>query len=226
MSKDIFYFSKADRAAALVLLCMTAVLIPVRCGLKKKTPLPEAVIQDSLKWEPAPRVYRYHVTDTVVHVIHKVEYVYSSVKRQARPDSLKFKPKEIPVSQLDLNRADSSDLVKLPGIGAYFASRIIRYREQLGGFVTTAQLFEIDGLPDSVAGWFFISDSLNTVRLDVNGLSLSSLRRHPYLNFYQARAIVEFRKDRGKLKGPEQLALLEEFTEQDLERLKPYMEFK
>ncbi|MBQ0094299.1 MAG: helix-hairpin-helix domain-containing protein [Bacteroidaceae bacterium] len=226
MSKDIFYFSKSDRVAALILLCIIAVLVSVRCGFEPEKPVLSADLQDSLKWEPAPRVYRYHVTDTVVHIVHKVEYVHTAVKRYERVDSLKPKTKKIPISPIDLNRADSSDLVKLPGIGAYFASRIVRYREQLGGFVSTAQLFEIDGLADSVAGWFFVSDSLHTVRLDVNALSLSSLRRHPYLNFYQARAIVEFRKDRGKLKGPEQLALLEEFTQQDLERLEPYLDFK
>ena len=46
------------------------------------------------------------------------------------------------------------------------------------------------------------------------------------MNFYQARAIVEFRRDRGKLKGPEQLSILDEFADQDLEKLIPYLDFR
>lgn len=226
MSKDIFYFSRTDRVAAIVLLCLIVLLLVIRCNLKPQKTIVENDIQDSLKWEPAPKTYRYHYTDTVVHIIHKIEYVHSTVRYDRPKDSVRYQLKEKPLSPLDLNAADSSDLVRLPGIGAYYASRIVRYREQLGGYVSTAQLFEIEGLPDSLVGWFYVADSVKTLRLDVNALSLSALRRHPYVNFYQARAIVEFRKDRGKLKGPEQLALLEEFTEQDLDRLTPYLEFR
>lgn len=226
MPKDIFYFSRTDRIAALFLLSIIVILLVVRCRIMPENPHLTVDIQDSLKWETAPKVYRYHITDTVVHIIHKVEYVHSTVNYEHHADTLKYRSKEIPLSPLDLNSADSSDLVRLPGIGGYYATRIIKYREQLGGYVSTAQLFEIEGLPDSLAAWFFVADSVQTVRLDVNSLTLSQLRRHPYMNFYQARAIVDFRKDRGRLKGPEQLALLEEFTEQDLVRLQPYLEFK
>ena len=62
--------------------------------------------------------------------------------------------------------------------------------------------------------------------IEVNKGTVNELRSHPYMNFYQARAIVELRRERGKIKGPEQLSLLEEFTAQDLERLKPYLDFR
>lgn len=138
----------------------------------------------------------------------------------------RYTSKRRPVSPLDLNALDSTGLVSLPGIGPVFASRILRYREQLGGFASTKQLLEINGLPDSLMEWFIITDTIQLRMIEVNKGTVNELRSHPYMNFYQARAIVELRRERGKIKGPEQLSLLEEFTAQDLERLKPYLDFR
>ncbi|MBO7113936.1 MAG: helix-hairpin-helix domain-containing protein, partial [Bacteroidaceae bacterium] len=140
--------------------------------------------------------------------------------------TLSYTAKARPVSPLDLNAADSAALVMLPGIGPVFAARIIRYREQLGGFLDISQLTEINGLPDSLMKWFIIGDSIPLRPVAVNSASLSELRRHPYLNFYQSRAIVEYRRERGKIKGPDQLSFMEEFTARDLERLMPYLDFR
>ena len=134
--------------------------------------------------------------------------------------------KRRPESPLDINIADSASLVKLPGIGPWFASRIVEYRAKLGGYFSVDQLSEIDGLPDSVMQWFVVTDTVKFNKIPVNRSSLSELRRHPYINFYQARAIVELRQQYGTIKGPERLSLLEEFTGQDLERLKPYLGFE
>jgi competence protein ComEA len=47
---------------------------------------------------------------------------------------------------VEINRADSAKLTQVKGIGAGFASRIIKYRTQLGGFVKKEQLMEIYGI--------------------------------------------------------------------------------
>jgi len=141
-------------------------------------------------------------------------------------NSNRYKPKQRPLSKIDLNSADSSLLVTLPGIGPYYASRIIRYREQLGGYCSTSQLLEISGLADTVVQWFTVSDTVPVRKIDVNNASLAELRHHPYINFYQARAIVELRNERGKIKGPEQLSFIEEFAAQDLSRLESYLEYQ
>ena len=59
---------------------------------------------------------------------------------------------------IEINGADTTLLMKIPGIGSYYASRIVRYRERLGGFASAQQLEEIDGLPEStiVSGSAFI----------------------------------------------------------------------
>ena len=61
--------------------------------------------------------------------------------------------------------------------------------------------------------------------MNVNKLTLNELKRHPYLNFYQARAINDYRRLKGPLKSLDDLSLLPDFTPQDIERLRPYVEF-
>lgn len=103
---------------------------------------------------------------------------------------------------------------------------IVEYRERLGGYISVNQLAEIEGLPDSVLQWFMVSDTFCIRTVAVNSETLTGLRRHPYINFYQARAIIELRNQHGNLKGPERFSLLEEFSDQDLKRLKPYLSYE
>lgn len=126
---------------------------------------------------------------------------------------------------LDLNAADTAELKKIPGIGSYFSRRIVSYRQQLGGFSDVNQLAEIEGLPDSLFRWFRVS-SPPFRKIAVNRSSVEVLRRHPYINFYQARIIVEHRKQRGPLGSLQQLSLYDEFTAADIDRLRPYLSFE
>lgn len=63
-------------------------------------------------------------------------------------------------------------------------------------------------------------------KIQVNSASLDKLRSHPYMDFYKAKAIMEYRRKRGKIKGLSQLSMFEEFTEKDLKRLSPYLTFE
>ena len=132
-------------------------------------------------------------------------------------------------TKLDLNSADSLLLCKVPGIGATFSGRIISYRNLLGGYNRPEQLQEVYGmyeeLYEKIIPFFEINtDSLR--KIPVNTASLDRLRAHPYLNFYQAKAILEIRKKSGRLDGITQLELLEEFTGEDMEKLGYYLDFQ
>lgn len=218
MSKDHFYFNRNDRTVALILLSVILVVNIVLNPWKKTVPEPY-VETDSLSYVPDTFKRTVYIRDTV----RRKWYIWDTV---VITKTLSYTAKARPVSPLDLNAADSAALVMLPGIGPVFAARIIRYREQLGGFLDISQLTEIDGLPDSLMKWFIIGDSIPLRPVAVNSASLTELRRHPYLNFYQSRAIVEYRRERGKIKGPDQLSFMEEFTARDLERLMPYLDFR
>jgi DNA uptake protein ComE-like DNA-binding protein len=61
--------------------------------------------------------------------------------------------------------------------------------------------------------------------MNLNKLTLNQLRRHPYINFYQARAICDYSRLKGPLQSLGQLRLLNDFTPTAIERLQPYVEF-
>ena len=125
---------------------------------------------------------------------------------------------------VDVNGADTTELKKIPGIGSGIAKAIVSYRSRLGGFYALEQLVEIEYMTPTLMKWFKLEEPV--VRpLKVNEAGLETLRSHPYLNFYQAKVIIEHRRKKGKLKSLSQLSLYEEFTEKDLERLSAYLKF-
>ena len=226
MSRDHFYFSRNDRIVALILLGVITIIAAVRYPWSRKSSQEALADTDTIPYLPDTVRRKVYIRDTI-----RIKwYVRDTVIQRfpARKDTVSVRriTKRGPQSPLDLNTSDSAGLVSVPGIGPVFASRIIRYREQLGGFLTVAQLSEINGIPDSLMKWFIVTDTFPLRMIRVNSVSVSELRRHPYVNFYQARAMVEYRKERGVIKGPEQLSFMEEFTAQDLDRLLPYLDFR
>jgi len=117
-----------------------------------------------------------------------------------------------PGQTIELNTADTTALQKVPGIGPYYARRIVKFRALLGGFA-------------ELAPWFTV-DARRIHRMAINRLPEDSLRRHPYINYAQARVIVRQRRRNGPIGRWEDLALLEEFSTTDRGRLEPYLSFE
>lgn len=162
----------------------------------------------------------------LVRIAPKYQYLEnekgdSTKSRPSRYPDRKFREKTL----VDLNHADTALLKRIPGIGDGYARMIVRYRERLGGFASVEQLKEIAQLPDSLHGWFKIGTPAPLRKIHINRASLSQLKQHPYLNFYQCRVILEHRRKYGNLKRLNDLSLYEEFSEQDLRRLAPYCSF-
>ena len=139
-------------------------------------------------------------------------------------DTLKYPIKtEVPQS-VNLNTTDTMLLRKVPGIGEAFARRIVRYGQRLGGYVSPEQLREIEDFPESAIPYFVVQQP-HTQKINLNKLTLNQLQRHPYINFYQAKAITEYRRLRGPLHSLEDLKLLKDFPPETIQRLEPYVEF-
>lgn len=127
-------------------------------------------------------------------------------------------------TRVDVNLADTSELKKIPGIGSGIAKMIVSYRNRLGGFYSLEQLMEVKYVTTEMLDWFSLEEAACS-KIDINKASLDKMRMHPYINFYQAKVIVEHRRKRGKIKSLSQLSLYEEFTEKDLKRLSAYISF-
>lgn len=103
----------------------------------------------------------------------------------------------IDIPLIDLNLADSAAFDSLPGIGGWFASKMVSYRKELGGYSYKEQLMEIwkfdkekyDALADLIT-----LNPENLRQYPLWTLPADSLRKHPYIRNYEtARAIVLFR---------------------------------
>ena len=140
-------------------------------------------------------------------------------------DTMRYPVKLQPQERIVLNTADTAQLRKVPGIGHYFARKIVEYRERLGGYVSVQQLLEIEDFPDTAVNYFIIPDDTQLRKLNLNRLSLNELKRHPYISFYQARAIVDYRRLHGPLESLQQLSLSRDFPPEAIRRLAPYVEF-
>ena len=152
----------------------------------------------------------------------KYFYKYEPIEER---DTVKYPIKLQAEERIVLNRADTAQLRKVPGIGSFFARKIVEYRERLGGYYRVQQLLEIEDFPETAVDFFIIPDDTQFRKLNVNRLSLNELKRHPYINYYQARAIVDYRRLHGRLESLQQLSLLKDFPQEAIERLEPYVEY-
>ena len=136
----------------------------------------------------------------------------SQKKQEEQAEEPKPVKKAIPI--VDLNTVDSTTLVELPQIGGYMASRILEFRDKLGGFVDMEQLRDVKGMDE--ARFATIQPYIKIVeaeicKIDVNRADFKTLVHHPYLSYEQVKRIFNQREKRGMIKNWAQLeALLKE----------------
>jgi DNA uptake protein ComE-like DNA-binding protein len=127
---------------------------------------------------------------------------------------------------IDLNRADSVQMLPLPGIGPVFAGRIIRYRDLLGGYISVSQLSEVYGLPqktiETISGQLVI-DTSAVRKLDLNSATFRDLLRHPYLEYDDVKSVVSFRDFRDTIHSIKELQINHILPDSILLRIRPYL---
>lgn len=202
-------------------------------------------VRNIYKYRAAGGIYRYPEDFARLYGLTKKQYdelkPYIRISNGYRPSIEFYEPRprhvNIPDSiaahhidklrageKIELNAADTTQLMRVPGIGRFYARQIENRRTWLGGFYTPDQLMEIEYLPKEAINYFYVDEGL-VKKLNVNKLSLSELKRHPYINYYQAKDIVDYRRLRGPLKSIEELRLMKDFTERDIEKLRHYVEY-
>ena len=198
--KDYFYFTREERRGVVALLVVIAVLFWIRMFIVGEP-------NNSVIGEPVNRL------------IEEPLSVDSPIGRIT--DSPKYKPytkrteREV---MLELNSADTLQLQELRGIGPGFARRIVKYREKLGGYYAKEQLMEVYGFTEELYGKVvshITVDASKISKLDVNTLGIAELKQHPYISFYEAKAIVEYRnsKPSKRIDSIDELANLPDIKE-------------
>ena len=126
----------------------------------------------------------------------------------------------------EINGADSSELVKVRGIGPAFAKRIMRHREKLGGYSDIGQLHEVYGMDSArfiqIEQYLYIDRSL-IKQININTASLDELRSHPYIDYYIAKSIVDKRIQKGAFNDLNELKEISLIYESLFAKLSPYL---
>lgn len=186
------------------------------------------------------RQARWEFVKDSFRIVDSLRFLQWTRERQARYDSFRLAdslwrdsvgfrypmhPKKDTV--LDLNHCDTTELQLIRGIGRYTALKIVKYRNDLGGYYTPQQLTDEYFAKirlDTLVRHFTASPS-EVQMIDVNSCSVERLRAHPYIRFEQAKSIYELRRKRIRLHSIDDLRVLPNLTESDLQRLAPYLCF-
>lgn len=130
------------------------------------------------------------------------------------------------ISIVDINTGDSAAYDGLPGIGAGFSRRIIKFRDKLGGFYKVEQVGETFGLPDSVFQKikpYLKINGDNIHKININSATEEELKVHPYIRWQMAKVISEYKKQHGNYKALEDLKKIMLINAETYDKISPYL---
>jgi DNA uptake protein ComE-like DNA-binding protein len=143
------------------------------------------------------------------------------------PSSFPRKPAHL--QPFDLNRADTTQLMQIKGIGRGRAKWIVKHRDELGGYLAENQLAEVfvlrdaPDLVDSLRKYTFVAAGFAPRPVAINSASFDELWPHPYVGKPLARLIVAYRKQHGPFATPDDLRQLKLLKEENFVKLRPYV---
>ncbi len=205
--------------------------------------------------------------------------VYGNIREEYPRHHYDYPVKLRKGEHININTADTAQLMTVPGIGSYYARQIVRKRARLGGFASPKQLLEIEGFPETALEYMVVGvgkqngkstfaasghtdgeakakeSSSNTnanalannasltaknsrqssdvtakpkeelKKIRVNHDDVRTMAKHPYMRYFHAKDIEKYRRLKGKLKSVAELHRLPSFTQEDIAKLTPYLDF-
>ncbi len=154
----------------------------------------------------------------------QIEKVSAPVYEERQFANTVPKTKSTPLN-VEINAADSTNLIALPGIGSKLSNRIINFRNRLGGFYDVEQVKETFGLPDSVFQKIkpLLHVKGEVKKININTATLEDLKLHPYIKYHLANAMVQYRVQHGNYKAVEDIRKIMILTEENFQKVKPYL---
>jgi competence protein ComEA len=205
--KEWFGFTRRERRASFILL----ILILTVAGSRYIVPSGNITIEE----------VPIEIRDTINKYL-SVNIVTDAGSHSRRSSVNRQKP------LLDINKCDSASLEALPGIGPVLASRIVKFRNLMGGFAFVDQLREVYGLPEEtynmISGRLF-ADSSAVRKINVNSADYRELSRIPYFERYDVTAILKYRELNGTISGISDLVDNKLISSEKAEKVRPYLEF-
>jgi hypothetical protein len=206
--KSWFGYSRRERRSTFILLNIIVLLI----GVRYFYPVHEQVLKElPLDFMEVNNEGNLLLQDTQ-HIRQQKEPVSRSSKR----------------ALLNLNSCDSASLEALPGIGPVLSSRILKYRNLIGGYISADQLREVYGLSEetfdliSARVW---ADSLSVKKIRINKDDYRKMARHPYFQKGEVTAILKYRDIKGHISGIGEMVENNLISQATAKKIGPYLEF-
>ena len=200
----ILHFTQGEKRAVLILMILILVFIGIYSSLNFFTPAKEVEIRYDTIYKEAPAKARASKASKV---------------------PLKFTEE----TWLDLNRADTTQLKKIPGIGPVYAQRIVEYRTWLGGYYSLDQLQEVKGIGEArlkeLKKWLYVKPGSYKL-IDINNATFNELNNHIYFNISLIRPIKELQDAGVFIKSIDELERIYPYKKKDISRLSPYLMFE
>jgi competence ComEA-like helix-hairpin-helix protein len=204
----------------------------VRLGIKRKT---AQTIQKYIskggkfyKPEDIRKIYGLRETDAE-RLIPYISIISLKKEPTANPDkfhqTIIFQNKNL-IQPIDINTADTSGFIALPGIGSKLSKRIVAFRKKLGGFYSVGQIAETYNLPDSTfqkIKKYLQLGSKAIKKININLATADELKAHPYISYSIANAIVQYRQQHGDFKEINELKKIMLISDEFLDKASPYL---
>ena len=130
------------------------------------------------------------------------------------------------VQMIELNQADSLQLISIKGIGPFYSKQILKYRKQLGGFLNYNQFSEIWGLDkldvESLQKQTII-DTFYIRKININLVTIETFRKHPYINYKEAKMIVNFKNQHGDFSSVKDIQKIKPISPEIFRKIAPYL---
>lgn len=129
----------------------------------------------------------------------------------------------------EINTASMKDLQSLKGIGPVLSGRIIKYRDWLGGFYKKEQILEVYGIEDSLYNDIKDGLALDATRIkqiNINKVMTEVLKKHPYIKWKIANAIVNYRDQHGSYKDISEIKNTDLVNDELYRKIAPYFSLK
>lgn len=223
--KDFLYFSKGDRIAIILLSILICATVGIYLYLNNIPDISPTYIAQSELLDKNFTHFENEMTENAPLLINETEPTEETptIKKTSKSNTQKLKEGQT----ICINSAYENTLMRIPGIGETLAQRIADYRNMLGGFVSLEQLQDIKGITikkySNILPYIVITKKHK--KININRVSSDKLSDHPYLNEKQVAAILSIRNN-GKITSIDVLNEGTDFSQQEIDRLKPYLSFE
>lgn len=233
--KELLSYSRREKNGIIVLMVFVILIGSINLALPfllNKAPINIESLH--IDWGELQEPHLDSAAKKTFQDFESSEYQYSPTSFEKNQEYNKpfetpnYTKKEVFSGIIEINSADTAQLMQLKGVGGFFAKKIIKYRDRLGGFFSISQIKEIYNFPvelaDQIAPQLSFNQSL-VKKININSVIDTVLDNHPYISKIEAKTLVAYRSKHGNFGSCDDLLKSITIKKEVSDRLCPYLVF-